>query len=67
MTYTTVYKDYEGETIEQAAGKLFADDEVWVRIVSGGAHDLVIVEGSSGPYTIDRWEWAENRLRVWFR
>lgn len=67
MTYTTVYRDYKAANLDEAAGLMLRDPDVFkqTRPPSGDRS----AQGGANEYAVDSWEWdgSESRLRVWFR
>lgn len=65
MTFTTVWKDYEGATLEEAAAKMLRDDAVWLH--RDGLVEPPFEVGENHGYTVYSWEWDGKRLRVNYR
>lgn len=76
MTYTTVYKDYEADTFEAAAGLMLTDHEVFgikkmdvVAKVGDPVVPVTELETYNKGYSIEHVEWdgSTKTLRAWFR
>jgi hypothetical protein len=72
MTYTTVFKDYDGVTFEEAAARMLRDPEVFAQGHGSGEESYGQV-GEQIGYSIESWSWTVETgkhrgvLRVNFR
>lgn len=69
MTYTTVHRDYEADTLAEAVVAMLQDPDIWTQVSPPEGSDVPLQEGANRGYALEHWSWnpATRTLRAHFR